>query len=51
MGLPAPLAAMLADPESGAACGGLFDDGQQLSQLIGRPTTPLTTLVARTLNG
>ncbi|CAJ0994097.1 Quinone oxidoreductase 2 [Sodalis praecaptivus] len=48
-GLPAPLAAMLADSESGAARGGLFDDGRQLSRLIGRSTTPLTTLVARAL--
>ena len=40
-GLPAPLAALLADSDAGASKGALFDDGRQLSALIGRPTTPL----------
>ncbi|NIY47600.1 SDR family oxidoreductase [Cedecea colo] len=40
-GLPEGLAAMLANSDIGASEGGLFDDGRQLSQLIGRPTTPL----------
>lgn len=40
-GLPAPFAGLLADSDAGAARGGLFDDGHQLSTLIGRPTTPL----------
>ena len=40
-GLPAPFAALLADSDAGAAKGALFDDGHQLSALIGRPTTPL----------
>jgi NAD(P)H dehydrogenase (quinone) len=31
---------MLADSDAGAEQGGLFDDSHQLSQLIGRPTTP-----------
>lgn len=48
-GLPPALAAMLADSDRGAAAGGLFDDSHQLSQLIGRPTTTLTTLVAHAL--
>lgn len=39
-GLPAGLAEMLADSDSGAAKGGLFDDSHSLSRLIGRPTTP-----------
>lgn len=40
-GLPAPFAAILADSDAAAARGALFDDGHQLSALIGRPTTPL----------
>ncbi len=48
-GLPEPLAAMLADSDAGAAKGGLFDDGRQLSTLIGRPTTPMTVSVAAAL--
>lgn len=40
-GLPAPFAALLADSDAGAAKGALFDDGHQLSTLIGRPSTPL----------
>jgi len=39
--LPEPLAGLLADSDSGASRGGLFDDTRQLSALIGRPTTPL----------
>lgn len=42
VGLPAGLADMLADSDAGAAKGGLFDDSHTLSQLIGRPTTPLS---------
>lgn len=44
-GLPEPLAGLLAESDVGASKGGLFDGGRQLSQLIGRPTTPLATLV------
>ena len=40
-GLPAGLAEMLADSDTGASKGGLFDDSRTLSKLIGRPTTPL----------
>ncbi|MFT4246664.1 MAG: SDR family oxidoreductase [Pseudomonas sp.] len=40
-GLPAPFAEVLADSDAAAARGALFDDGRQLSGLIGRPTTPL----------
>jgi NAD(P)H dehydrogenase (quinone) len=45
VGLPAPLADMLANSESGAAKGALFDDSRQLSRLIGRPTTPWQTTI------
>lgn len=41
-GLPPALASMLANSEAGAAMGGLFGAQPQLSQLIGRPTTPWT---------
>jgi NAD(P)H dehydrogenase (quinone) len=44
-GLPEPLAALLADSDTGASEGALFDDGRQLSKLIGRPTTPLAIAV------
>lgn len=45
VGLPRPLAAMLADSDIGAGAGALFDDSKTLSRLIGRPTTPLADLV------
>jgi NAD(P)H dehydrogenase (quinone) len=48
-GLPAPYAAIIAQSDTGASQGGLFDDGKQLSALIGRPTTPISTLVASLL--
>lgn len=48
-GLPAPLAAMLADSDIGASKGGLFDDSRQLSALIGRPTTPMRESLAEAL--
>ena len=48
-GLPEALATLLAESDVGAAQGGLFDDGRQLSQLIGRPTTPLSKLVGQAL--
>jgi NAD(P)H dehydrogenase (quinone) len=48
-GLPAGIADMLADSDAGAAEDALFDDGRQLSRLIGRPTTPLSDEVARVL--
>lgn len=49
LGLPAAFAAILAQSDVGTAQGGLFDDGKQLSALIGRPTTPISTLVAALL--
>jgi len=48
-GLPEGLAALLAQSDTGASKGGLFDDSHTLSQLIGRPTTPLSALVAEAL--
>lgn len=45
-GLPAELAKFLAHCDVEASKGVLFDDGTQLSTLIGRPTTPLATAVA-----
>lgn len=44
-GVPAAFADIIADSDVGASKGGLFDDGHQLSRLIGRPTTPLATVV------
>ena len=48
-GLPAPLAALLADSDAGAAQGALFDGGRALSALIQRPTTPLARAMAAAL--
>ena len=48
-GLPDGLAEMLADSDTGASKGGLFDDAKQLSTLIGRPTTPLATVLAEAI--
>ena len=48
-GLPEPIADLLAESDVGASQGALFDDGHQLSRLIGRPTTPLATLVGAAL--
>jgi len=44
-GLPDFLATLLAESDVGTSKGGLFDDGRQLSALIGRPTTPLAEMV------
>jgi NAD(P)H dehydrogenase (quinone) len=46
VGLPEMVADLLSDSDTGASKGGLFDDGHQLSKLIGRQTTPLATAVA-----
>ena len=41
VGLPEGFAAILANSEAGASQGGLFSDSKDLSNLIGRPTTPI----------
>ncbi|MFJ4140068.1 SDR family oxidoreductase [Pseudomonas fragi] len=41
IGLPAGLAALLADSDAAAAQGALYDDSGMLSALIERPTTPV----------
>jgi hypothetical protein len=48
-GLAEPLAALLADSDAGVSKGALFDDGKQLSTLIGRATTPLAEVVKAAL--
>jgi NAD(P)H dehydrogenase (quinone) len=48
-GLPEPFAALLADSDTGVSKGALFDEGRQLSKLIGRPTTPLAAAVKAAL--
>ena len=45
-GLPVDLAGFLAHCDAEAAKGVLFDEDTQLSALIGRPTTPLSKVVA-----
>lgn len=51
VGLPEGFARLLADSDVGASQGALFDDGHQLSELIGRPTTPLADVVKAALAG
>lgn len=48
-GLPEPVAAMLAQSDAAAGEGALFDDGHQLSTLIGRPSTPVKEVIAAAL--
>ena len=48
-GLPKGLAQAIAGWDAGALQGALFDDSRQLSALIGRPTTSLSTVVADAL--
>lgn len=50
-GMPAAIAGMLADCDTGTAQGGLDDTGRELSTLIGRPTTPMAATIAATLAG
>ena len=49
-GLPEPVARAIADADAQAAKGWLFDDGETLGRLIGRPTTPMASSVASALN-
>jgi NAD(P)H dehydrogenase (quinone) len=48
-GLPQGLAEAIASWDADAAKGALFDDSRVLSQLIGRPTTPLAEVVKAAL--
>jgi len=47
-GLPKPIAALVADSDRAVSRDELFDDGRQLSRLIGRPTTTLAQAIAAT---
>ncbi|NTZ04886.1 SDR family oxidoreductase [Burkholderia metallica] len=49
VGLPPEFASVLADADVAASRGALFDDGGALARLIGRPTTPLASVVATAL--
>jgi len=49
IGLPAPLATMLANSSANAASGALFDAGGTLGALIGRQTTPMIETVKAVL--
>ncbi|ANN69275.1 SDR family oxidoreductase [Bordetella bronchialis] len=48
-GLPAPVAQAIASWDAAAAGDVLFDGSRQLSRLIGRPTTPLSTAISHAL--
>ncbi len=49
VGLPAPLADLIADSDAQAAKGALFDDSRTLSKLIGHPTISLADAVKAAL--
>lgn len=46
VGLPEPIAELLANSDAGASRDALFDENRQLSTLIGRPTTLAATTIA-----
>ena len=48
-GIPEGLADMVADWDVSVSNGALFDEGHQLSKLIGHPTTPMPEVVAQAL--
>lgn len=48
-GLPPPVAELIAESDECAVSGALFDDGHQLSTIIGRPTTPMPASVEQAL--
>ncbi|GAA6146411.1 SDR family oxidoreductase [Thalassolituus maritimus] len=48
-GLPEPLAEMLAESDTGASKGGLYDGSKTLSSLTGRATTPMSDSVTAAL--
>lgn len=50
-GLPAPVAEMLADSDTGLEKGELYTDSRDLSRLIGRPTTTMPEGVKAALQG
>lgn len=49
VGLPDAFAHLIADSDTGASKGALYDNSKQLSQLIGRETTPLKAMVASSI--
>jgi len=49
LGLPAPLAELIADSDAQAAKGALFDDSKTMGKLIGRPTISLAAAVKAAL--
>ncbi|WP_076455581.1 SDR family oxidoreductase [Zobellia uliginosa] len=48
-GMPAPIAGFLASSDVSTEKGDLFDDGHQLSLLLGRHTTPLSRSIAASI--
>ena len=48
-GMPEPVAALFANNDMNVAHGALFDDKRRLSELLGRPTTPLAESVRQAL--
>ena len=50
-GTPEDIAPMVANMDVGISKGALFDDSHQLSQLIGRPTTPIEKTIEKAMKG
>ncbi|MBK3746205.1 SDR family NAD(P)-dependent oxidoreductase, partial [Paraburkholderia aspalathi] len=50
VGLPEELAKSIASWDVGASQGALFDEGKNLSALIGRPTTSLSDVISSALS-
>jgi NAD(P)H dehydrogenase (quinone) len=48
-GLPEAAAGFFANTDAGISNGALYDDGHQLSRLIGRPTTPISAMIQAAL--
>jgi len=48
-GLPEPVAGFFAGTHTATLAGDLYDNGRQLSKLIGRPTTPISASIAELL--
>lgn len=50
IGLPEPIAAMVANSAYATSQGALYDNSHTLSRLTGRPTTPISETIASALN-
>lgn len=47
--MPQPVAAFFAGTHTATAKGDLYNEGNQLSELIGRPTTPIAVSISKSI--